>query len=205
MKKIAVFLNEDKKLDNFYNCNTIMVYGGGQGDSSIIEEIQFNKISPASAKQINEETSEIVKLVDDCVALAFGVIAGVAYSVFDKAKLNIFTIEENSIEAIKSVFDDLYEFEKEMARRKEALLELKPHETSEPGIYYFELFTSLKENPEVSSKKMLKEFLDSVPFIMLKMKVDHIPQWIERDGRLNIASDEREPIQTVVITKKKCN
>ncbi len=205
MKKIAVFLNEDKKLDNFYNCNTIMIYGGGVSECLVLDEQAFDKITPTSTRVIIDQTGDISEKVDDCSAIVFGEIAGVAYSVFDKAKFKIFTIEENSPDAIISIFRDLFELDKEIAKKKEALLELKPHETSEPGIYYFDLFTALQDNPEVSSKKMLKEFFDSIPFVMLKMKVNHMPPWIERDGRFNVASDEQQPIQTVVVTKKKCN
>ena len=204
MKKIAVFLNEDKKLDNFYNCNTIMVYGGGQSDCFILEEKQFEKITPSSAKEIIAMTNEITKMVDDCEAVAFGAISGIAYTVFDKANFSIFTIEENSIESIKSIYDDLFEFEKELAEKKEALLELKPRVTDEPGTYFFDLFSALNENPDLSSKKLLKEFFDTVPFIQLKLKAGHIPPWLERDERFDIVSDDGNPVKNIVITKKIC-
>ncbi len=204
MEKIAVFLNEDKQLDNFYNCNMIMVYEGDNDDCLVTEEKSFDKINPAGARQIIESTGKIAKLVEDCSAIVFGEIAGIAYTVFDKAQFNIFTIEDNSVEAIKSIFGDLFEFEKELAQRKKDLLELKPRETSEGGVYYFDLAAALKENPDMSSKKLLKEFFDSVPFIQLRLKVDHLPPWIENDERFDISSKDSDQGKKVVITKKKC-
>lgn len=205
MKKIAVFLNEDKKLDNFYNCSTIMVYSGDESSCSLVEEKEYSKLNPTTAKAIIADTGKIAELVAGCDAVVAGDIAGIAYNVFDKNQFNIFTIQDNSPEAIQLIFTDLAEFDREVAARKAARKEVKPHETDEPGVYYFDLFTAMKENPDLSSKKMLQEFFDNVPFIILKLKADHLPPWIERDERFDISYENSEQVKNIVITKTKCN
>jgi hypothetical protein len=49
------------------------------------------------------------------------------------------------------------------------------------GVFEIDLGAALAAAPELSSKRILKPFLEAVPFLELRVLFDHFPPWLEGD------------------------
>lgn len=65
----------------------------------------------------------------------------------------------------------------------------KPVETDMPGHYYIDLKEIQKCDASLSTKKVLRPFLDETPFVSLSILCDHMPPWLELDlARMALAA-----------------
>lgn len=205
MEKIAVFLNSKDEADNFYDCKKMRIYEY-QSEGFVFEkEVQFNGVRPTSPRQIMADTIEIAEMIKDCSTVAFGDIAGVAYSVFDRKNFHIFSIPDDSEGTLAGIHKDLCELKELEEKRKELIKDTKPHETETPGVYYFDLLKAQEFNPELTSKQALKEFLDKTPFMELRLKGAHVPPWIKKDGRFDIQEQKIQDAVYILVTRRQCN
>ncbi|MFV0466260.1 MAG: Fe-only nitrogenase accessory AnfO family protein [Lachnospiraceae bacterium] len=204
MEKIAVFLNNSDRVDHFYQCVKIRTYiyqtDGFQRD----EDILFQGITPQTPRQIMADTTLIAKLVANCSVVAFKDISGIAYSVFDRMNFHIFSIDDDNEETLLGIHHDLSELVELKKRQTELQKEQIPHETETPGIYFFDMLKAQKADPELTSKKALKNFLDTTPFMELRVKGAHVPPWIKKDDRFTISEQEISGAVYMIVTRKSC-
>ncbi|SDF86042.1 Fe-only nitrogenase accessory AnfO family protein [Desulfovibrio legallii] len=75
----------------------------------------------------------------------------------------------------------------EAKAQEDAPVPTGPVATDAPGVYAINLMEVMAAHPEISSKKALRPFLASTPFVELELICGHMPPWLEeymREHRL---------------------
>lgn len=204
MGKIAVFTDENGKLANFYQCVQIRIYEKGEEKFQLAEQISYEKIEPQNPIQIRKKTEELMECIKDCKTVAFLEILGIPYAVFDKWGCNIFSITEDSVEQLEAMELEVQAVLAEEEKRKAMGNQTVPMETETPGVFFFDFILAQEANPEISSKKALKAFLDTVPFMELRLVSAHVPPWLARDERFQIKTEKNGKALYSVIHFKQC-
>jgi len=190
--KIAIFMNENSEMVNFYDCTGMTIYEKVENGFELSKIISYQKIEPKGPKQIRSAVGQIFEKMGDCNVAVFGSISGIPYTVFDMKGYRIFQMEKFSEEMLKYILDDLEELEKNNQELRELANMSSPIETDIPGEYFFDLIKAQEMNPEMSSKKAIRDFLDNTPFMELKLVCAHVPPWIESDGRYKVKIEKIE-------------
>ncbi len=204
MGRIAVFTDENGNLANFYQCAQIKIFEKEKQIFQLRDEINYEKIKPISPIEIRRKTQDLLYFLNECKTVAFKEILGIPYSIFDKAGCNIFSIQDYSLEQLDEIEKDIMVLQEEQNRRKEMESHWLPVELDTPGIYFFDLMQAQEKYPEITSKKALKPFLDTVPFLELRFVCAHIPPWLEKDRRFKVKTEKNGKALYSVITLRQC-
>lgn len=202
MEKIAVFTDEKREMTGFYNCSKIIKYEQTKEGIIKTDEIAYPSIQITNANEIRAQIKQLLSFLEKSTILVFHDIAGMAYSVFDRAGYLIFTVSDYEISTLENIVQDVRLEIQEQEKERTRCLKV-PVEKNENGIYYFDLSSALAEDPETSSKKLLQEFFRTVPFVELHLKCDHIPKWIEQDKKFEIKTQIIEEKEMCIITPEK--
>lgn len=199
--KIALYLQEDGSLVSFYNADMVVVYEKNEQWDGV-RKIPVERKVGTGCSELRAEIRRIIGQLQDCRIIAGQGLSGVAFQEFDRAGFHIFDVSQNSAEELDGILDDL-KSSSGQSRQGLGPQETRPLETDTPGIYRFNLALAQTENPELSSKKLLQDFLQSIPFLELHLICRHLPPWLEA-GPFQ-AQSRTLPDSTVyaVITKKK--
>jgi len=192
MIKIAVFTDENKALCDFFEAGKFLIYEK-QEKWEVTGESGFEKITPSTPSKTRTATAELLQLIKGCEIIAGGTLVGIPYSVFNMAGVHIFEISEISDDVFDGIIADI---ENNIASSKKNAENSKPTETDTPGVYKLDLISLQSENPNISSKKALADFLENTPFLELRLICKHIPPWLENSGKYNIISQNNEAIIT---------
>ncbi len=204
MGGIAVFTDENGKLANFYQCVQIKIYNKEKNVFQLKNTISYEKVEPTSPVQIRRKTESLLAFLKECDTVAFKEISGIPYMVFDKGGYNIFSIEEDSLEQLAEIEKDLIALEEEKKRREQLGSSVMPVETDIPGVYFFDMVQAQEKHPEITSKKALKPFFDTVPFMELKLICVHMPPWLEKDPRFKIKTEKNGILLYLTINYRHC-
>ncbi|KXL53134.1 iron only nitrogenase protein AnfO [Anaerotignum neopropionicum] len=204
MGGIAVFTDENGNLANFYQCVQIKIYVKEKDGFRQKKTICFEKIEPTSPVEIRRKTENLLNFIKECNTVAFKEIFGIPFTVFDKAGCNVFSIEDNTMEQLAEIENDILTLQEERKKREELGSSIAPVETDIPGVYFFDLMKAQEKYPELTSKKVLKPFFDTVPFMELSLICAHMPPWLERDPRFKIKTEKKGLQLHLSITYKQC-
>jgi hypothetical protein len=120
-----------------------------------------------------DDLAAVCRELDDCKAVIGASVAGIPYQMFDKAGLSILEVKSFSA-------DDLPLLEGLLTSGQpiEETIE-GPISTGNDGNFTFDMNEAQRKHPDRSSKMLLKDFLDNVPFYTLEVICKHVPPWIE--------------------------
>lgn len=204
MEKIAVFKNLNDEFDDIFESVRYDLYQRKDDKFALAESVKFDKIEASSLGKIRSQVNDIIKKLDDCKIVVFGKIAGIPFSVFDMAGFSIFQINELSENTLDEIYQDIVDAENTIKEKEEMMKKAIPVETDTPGVYIFDMIKVQEANPEISTKKALLPFLDSTPFLELKVFCVHLPPWIERDGRFDVKEEKCDRGILAIITRSQC-
>ena len=205
MSKIAVFVNGDSQVCDFFDAQRFLIFERGEAGKGweTVSEKNFQKIAPSNPALTRKSTETLLPLVEGCDVLAGGALVGIPFTVFDRAGFHIFEIGAVGDEVFDGIVEDLRNADSEAAAKEKIIREAKPVETSTPGVYFLDLIALQKECPEVTSKKAMMDFLKDTPFLELRLVCKHIPPWIENAGAYNVQiTGEKDGEVSAVITRK---
>lgn len=203
MAKIAVF-SKDEELAPFLECNMVRIYEKQEDGWKLIETSLFSPVMAGSIGGLRNEMKAVLPLADGADAVICTEIAGIPFAEFDRAGYCIFSAPEIGSQVFDGVMEDIEASDEKKKIRDEIIKNARPAETQTPGIYFLDLVLLQKECPEVSSKKALREFLDTVPFLELRVDCAHVPPWLEQESRFDIKTRNQDGVAHLVLTKKQC-
>lgn len=180
MNRIAVFLKENAVCP-FYKSDGFTVYEKTNGQWKIQRVDRFDGLDLFSPRQLRSKLLELPSLIADCKILAGGELAGLAFSVFDRAGLHIFAIDSVSDSVLDGILCDVEEADAALAAEDGG--DIGPQETDKKGVYFLDLVKLQEAFPDISSKKALMGFFESAAFVQLKLICRHLPPWIEKSGK----------------------
>ena len=183
---------------DFFEAERFLIFERGSEGWKAVGETDFSKIVPATPAMTRKKTEELLPLIKDCKVLAGGALAGIPFSVFDRAGLHIFEIGGINGETFDGIIADLRNADAEASAREAIIRDAKPIETATPGVYFLDLIALQSECPEISSKKAMADFLKRTPFLELRLVCKHIPPWIENSYNVRAVNRDDGAVQAVI-------
>ncbi len=178
--KIAVFTDLQGNVTDFFKAVSFTIFEKKQGweKMSVIELEPIPQVQMGTVRREAQYRSEVIK---GCEAIVAEDLSGIPFSTFDRAGYCIFIARDLSDELFSSIESEIENLQSE--KRDD---DFGPRPSAEEGCYFLDLIKLQAEHPEVTSKKALKPFLETVSFWELRIKCSHIPPWIEREGLWDI-------------------
>lgn len=190
--KIAVFTSDDDFICPFFAANRFLIFEKDESGWRAEREESFEPISPDSPAALRTAVAELLPMISDCEILAGGALSGIAFSVFDRAGLNIFEVEAINSEVLDGMAEDVAAAGAQQNIKEKIVNEARPIPTGTDGMYFLDLVLLQAECPEVSSKKALMDFFASTPFLELHLLCRHVPPWIEKERNLQIDAQPKD-------------
>ena len=129
---------------------------------------------------------------------------GIPFCVVDSFGFKIFSINELNNDCLDGIVEDIESSNMIEKMKKQIVENAMPVETETEGIFYLDLVLLQTECPEISSKKALKDFLNTTPFLELQLLCNHIPPWLE-NGEYEISSQKTPDKKTFATIRKNYN
>ena len=149
-------------------------------------------------------TRRIAALTEGAQAVAGRSVAGRAFTVLNQLGKHIFEIADVTPEALSDIAEDVAMAEARQTLAEDAFRSARPAETEIEGVYTLDLVTALEEYPELSSKMILKPFLQSTPFAELTLICRHVPHWLEAERGIAVHKKQRGDYLVLTIQKLCC-
>lgn len=203
MAKVAVFL-KNGSLAPFMECNMVCIYEKVQCGWNLLDTASFPPVPGGTIRETRMAMKEILPLAEGSDAICSRENTGIPFAEFDRAGCCIFSVDRVNDQTLDGILEDIEASDEKKRIRDEIIKNARPAETEEPGIYVLDLIMLQKECPEISSKKALREFLDTVPFLELRIECAHIPPWLEREEGFEFQCLSGDGAVHVVLTKKQC-
>ncbi len=201
LNKIAIYMKDDEFLNSFFESNRVLIFSRKDGVWIQTESVDYCITAQMPIGEIRRRARTLTELLGDCRVIAGLEMLGIPFSVFDMAGYHIFTVTEINSTIFEEILADIENGDAQNRMREEIIKNAKPVETDVPGMYFLDLILLQTECPEISSKKALRDFLESTPFLELKLICKHLPPWLELDPKIHVELvSATEPV-TAIITK----
>jgi hypothetical protein len=197
-------MRDSRLCDSFFEADGFGVYKQVPGGWKKTRHETFVRVEPAAPAVLRERVKTLLPLISDCRVVAAGQLQGIPFSVFDLAGYKIFTIDCLEDSSLDGIAADLQLEEDDLAQTALALADAQPRQTEIPGIYHLDLVAIQTLHPDISSKQAMTEFLNSTPFLELRLHCRHLPPWLETRTELEIEILDGGETISAVIRKKVC-
>jgi hypothetical protein len=202
MGDIAIFADGDSQICDFFEASRFLLFRKASDGWRVVREQRFAPITPASPAQTRAAVKRLLPLIAGSEIVAGGALFGIPYAVFDQAGLHIFEIGALSDEVLDEMVADVRGAERERVTDAALISGTRPVETRTPGFYELDLIEVQSKHPELSSKKLMKGFLEDTPFLELRLRCKHLPPWIENSGSYAIQTlSDSAGVVTAVISR----
>ncbi len=202
--KIAILMKDPGSAASFFDADKISIFEKNDCGWELMSELSFPSDIKTEPSELRAATLRLIEDMGDCRVIAGAKISGVPYTELDRCGFSIFEIEDYGPGLFEAIAEDMENAGAEMSLNEKMISDARPIETSTPGVYYLDLVALQAERPEVSSKRAMKEFFETTPFVELHLVCGHIPQWLE-DLPLDISKSETADGKIkAVISRKRC-
>ncbi len=181
---IAVVCDAAGKMQTLSEAAQVMVYRqtpqGWQPDGAVPVALGSDPI----AMRAGMET--LAAALDDCRILAGKKVEGIAYHCLNRLGFAIFEIDCLTDNILDEMLSDVQ-------TAQQPAMEAYPSAPWSPqndGHYQLDLIRLQKEQPDISSKKAFRSFLETGTFLSFTLTCSHIPPWAEdmaKDRKLTMA------------------
>jgi hypothetical protein len=179
-KRMALIADTDGKIVSATEGQIIIKFEGSGPDWTEYSRIDYTLDISGSLGNIRSSMKKICDDISDCVAVISTSINGLPYRMFDKAGLKILEVQEFNIDDLEYL-EGLINVETYECERTT----MTPVSPGCDGNYIFDLVAAQSERPDLSSKMLLRDFLDKTPFVSFVLICEHVPPWIEELVNLN--------------------
>lgn len=201
--QIAVLSGGQSTPSDFFTADDISIYRKDNGWKKD-RTIAVTHADTESITQTRRDVQQLAEQILPCTIIAAREISGIPYAVFDAAGFRIFTIAELSDDVLNSIIEDVAQAEQTAKLQAQARHQMRPIKTSPAGYYFLDLIMLQTENPEISTKMALADFLENTPFMMLTLRCNHIPPWIQKTGSYTIETKQADSATIAYIQNKIC-
>ena len=203
IKQIAVLSDRFSKPSDFFTAEEVCIYRNDHGWRKE-RTIAVSRAVTESITQIRRDAQQLAEQILPCKIIAASELSGIPYAVFDAAGFRIFEISELSDNVLDGILEDVVQAEQSTMLQVKVRQQMRPIETETAGFYYMDLIMLQTENPEISTKMALADFLENTPFMMLTLRCNHVPPWIQKTGTYTINTKEADNATIAHIQNKIC-
>lgn len=178
---IAVLENTENSVSSMDNCTHLAVWqrdwSTGKGWRAA-KSVSFSLEGCTSLPQIRDELRNLAQLLPDQAAIAGLSISGLAYNELSRMGFCLCELDAFSPDILDALASEIL-----ASAQGEVQVPTAPTPTDTPGVYTVNLMEVQAAHPEITSKKALRPFLESTPFVELEVICGHMPPWLEEHMR----------------------
>lgn len=181
VSEIAVITGRDGRTVPLSEPGTVIVYRRVRGTWMAERRLPFSLEADSGLAGLRTRTGDLITFLRDCrtfVALSAG---GALFFGLEKAGCMVFEISGSPSEFLDTVWRDAKE-EQEARAPLPAGADIPAPLEIAPGKFYISIREIQGKRPEVSSKQVLRPFVQRGAFAELEIVCDHVPPWIEVDA-----------------------
>lgn len=182
---MALIADTDGKIVSAAEGRIVIKLEGSGHDWVEYSRIDYDLDKSENLENIRMSMKKICDDISDCTAVIGTSINGLPYRMFDKTGLKILEVPNFNIDDLEYL-EGLIDIETRECERTT----MAPVSPNCDGNYIFDLVTAQSERPDLSSKMLLRDFLDKTPFISFVLICEHLPPWIEelaKQGNMSIS------------------
>ncbi len=176
--KIAVFTNNDGITENMGKEGHICFFEKKDDVWQIYKKEAF---SPGTGiVTLRKDYTELADMLDGCRIFVAKVISGLAFNVMDRKGIHLWEFEGRPEAFLDQVARGEKAYKKELEGMDESGL-VSYYVKKDEGKYAVDVHSLMKENGDLTSKKILKPFFKTKKFYELEAIFDHIPPWLYKE------------------------
>ncbi len=179
-KEIAVFLGPDGSSASLDEPGKVAVFRRAQGSWQVNREKELSMGQASGMLELRKKMAEMLQLMDTCKIFVARSASGVPFFELEKAGCSVWEYTGQPAGFLEYVWD-LEEQEKAVAETVTIPGMPAPEERT-PGNFYISLIDVQRNNAEVTSKQVLRQFIGQAGFRTLEIECSHIPPWIEAEA-----------------------
>jgi Fe-only nitrogenase accessory protein AnfO len=179
--EIAVIAGSDGRTIPLSEPGTVVVYRRVRGTWLAERYLPFSLEAECGLAGLRTRTGELVAFLGECRTLVAQSASGALFFGLEKAGCRVYEIAGTPSEFLNSVWQDAKE-EQEAKTPPPAGADIPAPIEIAPGKYYISIREIQGKRPEVSSKQVLRPFVQQGAFSELEIVCDHVPPWIEVDA-----------------------
>ncbi len=196
--KIAVVLNPQGEPSSLNEDCVVKIFTK-QGDRWAAERQTAVQLATGDAPAVvRDKLKGLISVLGGCKVIAGSSISGLAYNILTRMGFYIFEINKVTEDVLDGIAEDV---RTEGTPKEVPPVQPFPSETETAGVYWLDLIALQTVSPEISSKKALKPFFESTPFVCLELLCSHLPPWLENEQGLKIQAFAEEGRVRAVITR----
>ena len=181
ISEIAVINGGDGRTIPLSEPGTIVVYRRGRGQWLMERSLPFALEAAGGLDGLRQRTTELIAFLGECRILVAQSAGGALFFGLEKAGCQVYEIAGNPSEFLDEVWRDAKEEQEAQAPLPAGVDIPAPLEIA-PGKYYISIRDIQGNRPEVSSKQVLRPFVQNGAFSELEIVCDHVPPWIEMEA-----------------------
>jgi len=179
--EIAVITGSDGRTVPLSEPGTVVVYRMERGTWLAERRLPFSLESDGGLAGLRRRMGELIAFLGTCRTFVARSASGASFFELEKAECQVFEIAGNPSEFLGTVWLEAKE-EQEAECPLPAGADIPAPLEIAPGKYYISIREIQGKRPEVSSKQVLRPFVQAGAFTELEIACDHVPPWIEVDA-----------------------
>ena len=179
--EIAVITGSDGRTVPLSDPGTVVVYRWERGWWMAERRLPFELDADSGLAGLRARTGELTRFLGECRTLVAQSASGALFFGLEKAGFSVYEIAGNPSEFLTTVWQEAKE-EQEAKTPLPAGADIPAPLEIAPGKFYISIREIQGNRPEVSSKQVLRPFIQQGSFSELEIACDHIPPWIEMDA-----------------------
>ena len=181
LSEIAVIMGSDGRTVPISEPGTVVVYRRARGTWLAERNLAFSLEPDSGLAGLRMRTGELIAFLGTCRTLVAQSASGALFFGLEKAGFSVYEIAGNPPEFLNSVWQDAKD-EQEARAPLPAGADIPAPLEIAPGKYYISIRGIQGNRPEVSSKQVLRPFVQHGGFAELEILCDHVPPWIDADA-----------------------
>jgi Fe-only nitrogenase accessory protein AnfO len=203
-EEMAVILGSDGTTATLNEPGTIAVFGRTGNAWEKVREIPFILDLSNGLRGMRTQISGVLDFLKCCRIIVTRSASGAPYFELEKAGLAIWEITGKPEEFLGQVWAD-EEKEKQSVAGKAPVADIPKPKEKTPGNFFISIKEVQGKRPDLSSKQVLQQFIQSGGFLVLEIVCSHVPPWIEveaerRGYTLEIEQIEKDSVKVRLTT-----
>ena len=202
--EIAVITGSDGRTVPLSEPGTVVVYRMERGTWLAERRLPFSLESDGGLAGLRRRMGELIAFLGTCRTFVARSASGASFFELEKAECQVFEIAGCPSEFLGTVWLEAKE-EQEAKSPLPADADIPAPLEIAPGRYYISICEIQGKRPEVSSKQVLRSFVQQGSFSELEIVCDHVPPWIEVDAEqlgFSLETEYQAPHEMRVILRK---
>jgi Fe-only nitrogenase accessory protein AnfO len=179
--EIAVITGSDGQTVPLNEPGTVVVYRRGPGTWLAERRLPFSLEADGGLTGLRRRMGELIAFLGTCRTFVARSASGASFFELEKADCQVFECTGAPAEFLDMVWLEAKEAQEEKTPLPAGADIPAPLEIT-PGKYYISIREIQGKRPEVSSKQVLRSFVNAGAFSELEIICDHMPPWIEIDA-----------------------